>query len=226
MSNNNISLSDTIDRISNTSFGILNAIYLMRDHPVIVTDSHKADNVPVNFVEFLQKLPQLRHSIPCNTVTNLLQIRNEHAKLKHLFDQTEKIGTKDWFLHFRNCEFEAVKASRGIFPHKYRPYFMSSHLPPFHSSWILISNQSNAMNEIRLPVKDLVFVFQLRGKLIGRLFVQKKCTGLCANHDFQLNAGETLIFNADMWDFYYNKNNFHSQSKSFAATFIQEIRLD
>lgn len=220
------SILDTIDRISNTSFGNLYSIYLIRDHPVIVTDSHKVDFIPANFVEYLQTLPQLRHSIPCNIVTNLLQIRNEYPNLKHLFEQIKTIGMKEWFLHFRNCEFQAVKESRGIFPHKYRPYYMSNHLPPFHSSWILISNQHNLFNEIHLPVKDFVFVFQLRGKLIGRLLVQKKCEFLCASHDFQLNAGEALIFNAEMWDFYYNKNISEPHSKSLEITFIQEIRVD
>lgn len=69
-----MSLSDAIDRISNTTFENLHAIYLVRDHPVIVSDSPNVDNIPEDFVKFLQSFPQLKHSIPCNTVTNLLQI--------------------------------------------------------------------------------------------------------------------------------------------------------
>lgn len=220
-------VSGAIDRISNTSFGNLHAIYLARDHPVIISDSHDVDDVPEDFIGFLQTLPHLKQSIPCNTVTNLLQNRNEQPNLNRLLEQTKKVGTKiEWFLHFRNCEFEAVKASRGIFSQKHHPYFMSNHLPPFHSSWILISNQYNILNEKHLPVKDLVFVFQLKGKLTGRLVVQKKCEVFCANQDFQLNAGETLIFNADMWDFFYYDITSNSHPESLAVTFIQEIRAD
>lgn len=221
-----VSIADAIDRISNTSFGNLHDIYLVRDHPVIVSDSHNADDVPEDFVEFLQSFPQLKYSMPCNIATNLLQIRNRQPNLKNIFQQTKRIGTKEWFLHFRNCEFEAVKASRGVFPHKYRPYFLSNHLPPFYSSWVLISKQYKIMDEMRLLLKDLVFVFQLKGKLTGRLFVQEQCKFFCDNQDFQLNAGETLIFNAEMWDFYYHNNNSQLHAESLAVTFIQEIRVD
>lgn len=193
---------------------------------MIIGDSHDVDHVPEDFIAFLKALPHLRTSIPCNTVTNLLQIRNEQLNLNRLLDQTKKVGTKEWFLHFRNCEFDAVKGSRAIFPQKYNPYFMSNHLPPFHSSWILISNQSQLLNEKRLPVKDLVFVFQLKGELAGRLIVQKKCTFSCANQHFRLNAGEALIFNAEMWDFFYHNTSSESNSESLAVTFIQEIRTD
>lgn len=193
---------------------------------MIIVDSHDIDDVPVDFIAFLRTLPHLGQSIPCNTVTNLLQIRNEQPNLKRLLEQTNKIDAKEWFLHFRNCEFEAVKASRAIFPQKHHPYFMSNHLPPFHSSWILLSNQYNILNEKGLPVKDLVFVFQLKGMLAGRLAIHKKCEVFCANQDFQLNAGETLIFNAEMWDFFYNDIISNSHTESLAVTFIQEVRAD
>lgn len=184
------------------------------------------NHVPENFIGFLKTVQPLRKSFPCNTVTNLLQIRDEQWNLNRLLDQTKKIGTKEWFLHFRNCEFDAVKGSRAIFPQNNIPYFMSNHLPPFHSSWILLSNQSQLLNEKRVPVKDLVFVFQLKGKLAGRLVVQKECSLFCFDQDFQLNAGEALIFNAEMWDFFYYNITSESHSKSLAITFIQEIRTD
>lgn len=199
-------------------------MYLVRDHPVIVEDSHDVNRVPEDFIGFLKTLLPLRKSFPCNTLTNLLQIRNEQWNLNRLLDQTKKIGTKEWFLHFRNCEFNAVKSSRAILPQNNIPYFMSNHLPPFYSSWILLSNQSQLMNEKRLPIKDLVFVFQLKGKLAGRLVVQKRCSFLCVNQDFQLNTGEALIFNAEMWDFFYH--SIATDSEPLAVTFIQEIRTD
>lgn len=211
----------------------MNTIYISRDIPVIITDSHGEwpNNMDVNmdFIEYLQTLPDLLHSKPCNIGTNLMQIHDKNPKLNHLLKQMQKISVKspasqkEWFLHFRNCEFAAVKASRAIFPLKNRPYFLSTHLPPFHSSWLLLSKNYEIPAEKRLLVKDLVFVFQLSGRITGRLTVQKPCIDLCSDLKYQLNEGETLIFNAQMWNFYFH--NILSQTK-LTITFIQEIQLD
>lgn len=218
-----------IDRISNTTYGELQSVYFSRDQPVIISDSHDAwpnqNDVPESFIEFLQTLPKLRHSIPCNILTNLLQTRNDAPNLQRLLRQTIEIGSTEWFLQFRNCEFEAVKASRAIFPLKYRPYYISNHLPPFHSSWLFLSHHYELLNEKRLPVKDLVFVFQLQGHVIGHLSAIKKCHAICEDQKFQLSEGEALIFNAEMWNFYYRNQINELQSKS-TITFIQEIQSD
>lgn len=204
--------------------------YLSRDLPVIISDSHdpwpNQENVPDDFIEFLQTIPMLRYSEPCNTVTNLLQIRNGAPNLQKLLRQAENIGSNGWFLHFRNCDFEAIKASRSIFPLNHRPYFISNHLPPFHSSWILLSNRHKWLNEMHVPVKDLVFVFQLSGQISGRLAVQKKCHDFCADLEFQLNAGETILFNAEMWKFYYYNADIIESQAELTITFIQEIHID
>lgn len=220
-----------IDRIFNATYGNLNTIYLSREIPVIIGDSHGAwpnsMDVDVDFIEFLQTLPDLLHSTPCNIGSNLLKIRDKRPKLKQFLNQIRKIESnadEEWFLHFRNCEFAAIKASRAIFPVKNRPYFLSTHLPPFHSSWILLSNHYDVPAEKRLLVKDLVLVYQLSGQITGRLTVQKpSCTDLCSDQKFQLNEGDTLIFNAQMWNFYYLY--IQSQTK-LTVTFIQEIQMD
>lgn len=222
-------ISVGIDRISNATYGELQSVYFSRDLPVIISDSHDAwpnqNDGPENFIEFLQGLPKLRYSVPCNILTNLLQIRRDAPNLQRLLKQSIEIGSTEWFLQFRNCEFEAVKASRAIFPLKYRPYYISNHLPPFHTSWLLISNHYEMANENRLPVKDLVFVFQLQGHVIGHLSAMKKCREFCEDQKFELHAGEALIFNAEMWNFYYRNTITELHSKS-TITFIQEIQTD
>lgn len=219
-----------IDRLSNITYGHLQSNYLSRDIPVIITDSHdpwpNQFNVPDDFIEFMQTIPMLRNSEPCNTVTNLLQIRDVAPNVQKLLRQAENIRSNGWFLQFRNCDFEAVKASRSIFPLNQRPYFISSHLPPFHSSWFLLSNHYKMLNEMHVPVNDLVFAFQLSGEISGRLVVKTKCGDFCANQEFQLNAGESMLFNAEMWNFfYYNANIFDSQAE-LTITFIQEIHIN
>lgn len=77
--------------------------------------------------------------------------------------------------------------------------------------------------EKRLPVKDLVIVLQLNGQMSGRLTVQMDCKDLCSDQLFELNAGEALVFNAQMWNFYYR--NIYSHA-NLTITFIQEIHAD
>lgn len=217
----------SIDRLTEITFSHLQNVYLSRDNPVIINDSHdkwpNQPNVPEDFIEFLLSSSNLKYSIPCNVGTNLVQIRSETPKLHYLLRQIEKIESKGWFLHFRNCDFDAVKASRATFPLKNRPYFISSHLPPFHSSWILLSKHYEMSVKKRLPLKDLVIVLQLNGQITGQLTVQNDCKNICSDQEFKLNTGEALVFNAQMWNFYYH--NINSQS-NLTITFIQEIHAD
>lgn len=218
---------ESIDRISDATFGLLQDVYLSREHPVIISDSHDVwpnqPTVPDDFIAFLLSSPGLKYSTPCNVGTNLVQIRDDTPKLQYLLRQSGKMESKGWFLHFRNCDFEAVKASRATFPLINRPYFISAHLPPFHTSWILLSKQYEMPVEKRLPVKDLVIVLQLNGQILGRLTAQRHCAGLCSDQEFELNAGEALVFNAKMWNFYYRNINLQS---NLTITFIQEIHAD
>lgn len=215
--------------MANISYSDLQSNYLLRDLPVIVSDSHDVWpnqlNVPDDFIEFIETIPMLRYSEPCNVVTNLLQTRNKIPNLQKLLRQIKNIKPNEWFLHFRNCDFEAVKASRSMFPLNHRPYFMSSHLPPFHSSWILLSNHYKMMHERYLPLKDLVFVFQLSGQIFGRLDVQRNCNEFCTDHEFHLKAGESLLFNAEMWNFYYYNKDLIDLQTNLITTFIQEIQM-
>lgn len=237
---NCMTFSDDIDRISNTSYVHLQNVYLSRDHPVIITDSHNIWHKPNadaqdndhndqnedkndDFIAFLLATPKLSQSIPCNIATNLLQLRNGHPRLRSILQQIPNLDSVGWFLHFRNCEFDAVKASRAIFSHQNRPYFLSSHLPPFHSSWLMLSKNYEIPHEKRLPLTDLVMVHQLNGGIIGRLTVPKECANICSDLEFKLNAGETLVFNAQMWQLYYANINLHA---NLTITFIREILAD
>lgn len=194
---------------------------------MIINDSHdiwpNQPDVPDDFIEFLLSSPSLKYSTPCNVGTNLLQIRDDTPKLQYLLRQTRKMESKGWFLYFRNCEFEAVKASRATFSLKNRPYFISAHLPPFHTSWILLSKQFEMSVEKRVPVKDLVIVLQLNGQILGRLAAQSNCKEFCSDQEYELNAGEALVFNSKMWKFYYRNINLQS---NLTITFIQEIHAD
>lgn len=76
----------------------------------------------------------------------------------------------------------------------------------------------------QIPVKDLVLVSQLSGQISGRL--RTECIDFCANLDFQLNAGETLLFNAEMWKFFYHNTKMMEPTVKSTITFIQEIQIN
>lgn len=220
--------TEMIDRITNTSYGELQNLYILRNRPVIITDSHDAWKnkfAKDDFLHFLQSMPLLMDSIPCNFVSNALQTQNNPLTLRKIIRQMEIIdsNTDDgWFLHFRNCEFEAIKATRAIVSIKKRPYYMSSHLPPFRSSWILMSHNCEMAAMKNLMVKDFVIVLQLRGEIAGRLVAQEACKGFCKGQEFQLRAGEALLFMASMWNFLYKPIADATDLKQ-TITFIQEI---
>lgn len=205
-----------IDRQSNISFGRLQSNYIWRNHPVIISESHPNwldIHDGIDFIAFIKTLPDLMTSEPCNVASNLLA---KSEKLQKIIRQTERLESQEkWFFHFRNCQFKSVKASRVIIPYNRRPSYLPSHLPPFRSSWILVSHQYEIASKSgtafefeigtmkQLNVRDLVMVMQLQGEIYGRLAVNTVCTDHCIDHTFRLTAGQSIVFVAHFWSFYY-----------------------
>lgn len=206
-------ISDSIDMLSNTTFKTIQNVYLLRNIPVVINDSHKPwpeislslHNKNINFAEYLQTLPDLMDSELCNIETNLLSDPRSYRKLRKLLYQiTDAPEIPSWFLHFRNCEFPAVKSSRAIFGHKEKPYFLLSHLRPFHSSWILMSKGYEKAKKLkRLNVRDLVVVLQLSGAIECSIEAKSPCFDECGHHKIKLLPGQALLFMERIWDFYY-----------------------
>lgn len=171
---------------------------------------------------------------PCNIATNLLA---KCTTVQKIIRQAERLKAHGkWFFHFRNCQFESVKASRAIIPHYRRPYYLPNHLPPFLSSWILVSHQydmasasgNDSVLENRtvkqLNVRDLVIVMQLQGEINGRLEVNAVCTDHCADHNFRLAAGQSIVFVAHFWNLYYQPTaTANDDELNPAITFIIEF---
>lgn len=118
-----------------------------------------------------------------------------------------------WFLHFRNCNFDAVKESRHIWQ---RPYYIGAHIEPFHSSWIVMSEEYDVNVPRRLSVEDLVQFIQLEGELVVQLVAKGVCYSICGDHELILVAGQTLVFMADLWEFMYIPAN-SDKSVSFVT---------
>lgn len=232
----------SIDRKSNLTYDRLQSNYLWRYHPVIIVDSHSnwlAIHNGLDFIEFMNALPDLMRSEPCNVASNLLA---KSATVQKIIRQAERfMSHEEWFFHFRNCESDAIKASRIIVPYHRRPYYLPNHLPPFRSSWILASHQyetastfdsrkSNAnfdpkMHAMKqLNVRDLVIVMQLQGEIIGRLEVNTVCADYCTDHTFRLIAGQSIVFSARFWNLYYEPiATVDDDQHNYAITFITEF---
>lgn len=218
-----VSISVKIDRRENISFVELERGFLRRSIPLIVTNSHLPwrQMIPgMDFIEFLNSLPDLKASKPCNVLSNLLSNpRSAEQLLKQLeyLQQDEK-----WFFHFRNCDFDAIKASRAIIPFEARPQYLSQHLPPFRSSWILASRNYDMKAAKRLNLRRLAVVVQLSGELTGTLGPHEVCAESCNELRYHLAEGEALIFSSEMWSFSYRSHN-EAEENYLIATLIQEI---
>lgn len=214
-----------IDRIMNISNEILQTVYIARDNPVIISDSHEPWQTQISshhidsFIHFLQAMPYLPNAIPCNTLTNL---HSSTVKIKHLLNRIERGILNEWILQIRLCDFESVKATRSIFRIGHRPYYIPSYWPPFKSSWLLLSHQYEMSTMNQLPVDGVVIVLQLKGTLNGRLEVRAPCVERCFDQQFQLVEGESLLFTSELWNLVYN---FIPQNEG-TITFIQEIDLN
>lgn len=205
---------------------LLQTVYISRNIPVIVTDSHVpwqrplAANSPDDFIGLLTSLPDLRHTIPCNCHTNLHSSRA--LKLDILLDRIDRGLFDKWILQFRLCEFAAIKASRGIFSLANRPYFIPSYWPPFKSSWLLLSHRYDATTMRTMPFDGLVIVLQLKGTLYGRLEMHGNCIDSCAGQEFRLDDGEALLFASSVWKMWYHFDGGNDET----ITFIQEIEFN
>lgn len=223
--------------LSKTTYKTIQNIYLLRNIPVIVNDSHKPwSNISISlhnenfdFTEYLQTLPELMDSEPCNIETNLLTDSRPYRKLRKLFQQMTNVPEiPSWFLNFRNCQFSAVKSSRAIFGQKEKPYFLLSHLKPFYSSWILLSQRYEmAKKWKRLNVRDLVVVLQLSGSIECIIEAKSPCFDECGQHKIKLLPGQALLFMDRIWDFYYRPSSDfegdEANRRQLSVTFIQEI---
>lgn len=214
-----------VERRSNISYRDIDNSYLRRSHPLIVVNSHlpwHEIHPGTDFIYFLYSNRDLKESLPCNILSNLITNPGSFGQLLKQIDFSQQ--DDKWFFQLRNCEFSAVKASRAIVPYEARPKFISQHLPSFRSSWILVSKNYEMKTTKSLNLNDLIVVIQLNGNITGHLQPNKICSATCNELDYHLNEGETMIFSSKMWNFSYRAQSKENKNK-LIITFIQEIHL-
>lgn len=190
----------------------------MRALPVVIEDSHTAwtmDRIDA-LIDTLNEMDESVEPQPCNVLTNMM-MRPYHS-LNSLLQLAST--TDHWFIHFRNCEFEAVKWSRTIVE---RPYYLSLHLNPFEFSWIILSKNYTRMQHYKmLDIRRVGLVMQLYGRIEILLKPINECVDFCQTHAIILDAGQALLFTTELWQFSYKLTG-DNQRDTWTTTFIQEI---
>lgn len=171
--------------------------YLIRGLPVIIEQSHPTWEFH-NFTENLFKHNDLIESNPCDIQSNLMF--GKYSTLEDILDLSYRSHENDsWFLHFQNCDFEAVKKSRLIIE---KPKYLSFHLEPFQVSWILMS-QFYESKWKKLKVTGLILIMQLQGDGEFLLEAKEPCNQFCGDHHLMIRESEAIFFLTDLWHLYY-----------------------
>lgn len=148
----------------------------------------------------------------CNLETNL--VIKKYASLENAFDKMK--ADSNYFLHWRNCNFQALKESRKLIA---KPYFYPFHLEPYYSSWFLISKTYYGSKK-SLYLEGLIFVNQLAGRLKLILDPKEGCSEVCIGREVILQEEDSLVFLSEFWNFAYVTDETEE-----SMTTVLEIRL-
>lgn len=153
--------------------------------------------IPIaNLTQLLLDNEILAHSYPCKLSTNLHkgdeELRMILAKTTEQFER--------YFIHFQNCEWQAVKQFRVFAP---RPWFLYREIAPIQYSWLLINRNYNVTRFKRIELKEnIAVVVQVLGGTILRLSPQAECQFDCYTLDIELKENEAVVLTS-LWNLEY-----------------------
>lgn len=196
---------EKIERIGEVTFYHLVDDYLSRDTPVIVVDAMtywpvmNTDHFYFeNITQAYLKNEKLMDTVPCVLISN---IRPGSSDLLAFLKRIQSPRADKWFVHWQNCDINAVKALRKFYQ---RPYFLSSSVAPAHFNWVLMSSDYNAKLYKKVELDTgLIMLAQLRGSTSFKLTAHSPCNSTCSELSGDLQEGEMLVFTNFMWSFEY-----------------------
>ncbi|CAG5103979.1 Protein of unknown function [Cotesia congregata] len=196
---------ETIDRLSDVRYRQLVDNYLSRDAPAIITDAMDtwaAINTDYFWFDNITHLylgnERLMETVPCSLTSNL---RTGSSDLAAFLRRVHSPEVAKWFVHWQNCDINAVKALRKYYQ---RPYFLSSTVSPAHFNWVLMSSDYNSPSYKRVELDSgLIALAQLRGATQLRLTPINPCNSSCPELIADLHRGEMLVFTNLMWNLEY-----------------------
>jgi len=175
--------------------------YLEVDHPVIVSGAieHWTTSSPEELLSLLLDRKEFANSVPCNFFSNFHNPKKSPgASLKEIF--TKKHNFDSFFLHFQNCDLEAMKILRNF---TYRPWAVPEEIAPVTYNWLIWNRKYNPVKYKKL---ELIEKYALIGQMFGstqlKLVPRKNCKDKCDVIEGVLPSGYTLMFTS-LWDIEY-----------------------
>lgn len=197
-------LCESIDSIAvekNIDPELLSDVYLDINVPVLLSDGLKSWPVydMVNLTQIILTNDILSKSYPCELSTNMLSSTRD---VSQILKRTYKFNK--WFLHFQNCEMDAVKAFRVLTP---RPQFLKPEISPIQYSWLLMSKNYKFPDYKTITLKEKITVIgQIIGSNYVRLIPRKNCYKKCPIIELNLQKNEVLVF-GNLWDLKYKPSD-------------------
>lgn len=169
--------------------------YLELDVPLILTKGLEDWPKGSSFIDEVVKDDAFYYSYPCRLSTSV------HRGLGRAGELLDKVKWFDeFFLHFQNCELEAMRVFRR---YTYRPKFLPSTYSPIFYNWLVWNKDYNATNYKAVDLVERVAVFsQLFGLSYVRLTPRLNCKDVCPDLNIALSDGESLVF-TNLWDLEY-----------------------
>lgn len=128
-------------------------------------------------------------TVPCSFISNLRTGSSDLAAFLRRVDSPE---VAKWFVHWQNCDINAVKALRKYYQ---RPYFLSSTVSPAHFNWVLMSSDYSSPSYKKVELDSgLIALAQLRGATQLRLTPINPCNSSCPELIADLHRGEMRMF--------------------------------
>lgn len=128
---------------------------------------------------------RLMETVPCALTSNL---RTGSSDLAAFLRRVHSPEVGKWFVHWQNCDINAVKVLRKYYQ---RPYFLSSTVSPAHFNWVLMSSDYNSPSYKKVELDSgLIALAQLRGATQLRLTPINPCNSSCPELIADLHQGE------------------------------------
>lgn len=196
---------DVYDEISEEN---LQERYLNLQKPIILTKNPDRWPSLDDIFNQLSESADFLDSQPCHFSSNLF------AKNQPIKKLLGKIKTaSNFFAHFLNCEYEAMKFFRALTPKK---RLLANTCAPVQYNWLLWSN-----SYVFPDFKKIETVASENWKIVGQILgnfsfklIPKSCQSICQNITINLQENEVLIF-TNLWNLEYG--NFEENSENVAV---------
>lgn len=188
----------TIDIRDSLEEDILEERFINLDGPVVLTGGLEHWPRNATFINELLMDVDFSNSFPCKLSSNIVKDVTTAAEI-----MTKAKHFDEFFLHFQNCEQDAMRALRKF---TFRPDNLPASYSPSTYNWIIWNRNYNTTGYKAVDLVEKLTVFgQIVGSTNIKLLPRSNCEQSCSILNFPLLQGEMLIFTS-LWDLEYKCN--------------------